>query len=90
MYDVIVVGARAGQPPQCCSPGRGPGLPLDKAGFPSDTLSAHYIHSPASPSFTVGAYWTGRGIGLPANRRRQGLQIRLVIWHLPTVAVTDL
>lgn len=48
MYDVIVVGARcAGSPTAMLLARKGHRvLLLDKAGFPSDTLSAHYIHQP--------------------------------------------
>jgi flavin-dependent dehydrogenase len=48
MYDVIVVGARcAGSPTAMLLARQGYRvLLLDKAGFPSDTLSLHYIHQP--------------------------------------------
>jgi len=48
MYDAIVVGARcAGSPTAMLLARKGYRiLLLDKAGFPSDTLSAHYIHQP--------------------------------------------
>ncbi|HEX5051203.1 MAG TPA: NAD(P)/FAD-dependent oxidoreductase [Planctomycetota bacterium] len=48
MYDAIVVGARcAGSPTAMLLARKGHRvLLLDKAGFPSDTLSAHYIHQP--------------------------------------------
>lgn len=48
MYDAIVVGARcAGSPTAMLLARRGYRvLLLDKAGFPSDTLSTHYIHQP--------------------------------------------
>jgi flavin-dependent dehydrogenase len=48
MYDAIVVGARcAGSPTTMLLARKGHRvLLLDKAGFPSDTLSAHYIHQP--------------------------------------------
>jgi 2-polyprenyl-6-methoxyphenol hydroxylase-like FAD-dependent oxidoreductase len=47
-YDAIVVGARcAGSPTAMLLARRGYRvLLLDKAGFPSDTLSVHYIHQP--------------------------------------------
>jgi 2-polyprenyl-6-methoxyphenol hydroxylase-like FAD-dependent oxidoreductase len=47
-YDVIVVGARcAGSPTAMLLAQRGHRvLLLDKTGFPSDTLSTHYIHQP--------------------------------------------
>ncbi len=48
MYDAIVVGARcAGSPTAMLLARKGYRvLLLDKAGFPSDTLSIHYIHQP--------------------------------------------
>ena len=48
MYDAIVVGARcAGSPTAMLLARKGyKVLLLDKAGFPSDTLSTHYIHQP--------------------------------------------
>ena len=48
MYDAIIVGARcAGSPTAMLLARKGYRvLLLDKAGFPSDTLSAHYIHQP--------------------------------------------
>src|SRR5258705_3511960 len=48
MYDAILVGARcAGSPTAMLLARKGYRvLLLDKAGFPSDTLSAHYIHQP--------------------------------------------
>src|SRR5215211_2080762 len=50
MYDAIVVGARcAGSPTAMLLARKGYRVLLvDKAGFPSDTLSAHYIHQPGS------------------------------------------
>jgi 2-polyprenyl-6-methoxyphenol hydroxylase-like FAD-dependent oxidoreductase len=48
MYDAIVVGARcAGSPTAMLLARKGYRvLLLDRAGFPSDTLSTHYIHQP--------------------------------------------
>src|SRR5438093_9868178 len=48
MYDAIVVGARcAGSPTAMLLARKGYRvLLLDKASFPSDTLSVHYIHQP--------------------------------------------
>ena len=48
MFDAIVVGARcAGSPTAMLLARKGYRVLLvDKAGFPSDTLSAHYIHQP--------------------------------------------
>ena len=48
MYDAIVVGARcAGSPTAMLLARRGLRvLVVDRAGFPSDTLSTHYIHQP--------------------------------------------
>ena len=52
MYDAIIVGARcAGAPTAMLLARRGYRvLLLDKAGFPSDTLSVHYIHQPGIAS----------------------------------------
>ena len=46
MYDAIVVGARvAGSPTAMLLARQGHRVLLvDRAGFPSDTLSTHYIH----------------------------------------------
>ena len=48
MYDVIIVGARcAGSPTTMLLARKGyKVLLVDKASFPSDTLSTHYIHQP--------------------------------------------
>src|SRR4051794_4408368 len=48
MYDVIVIGARcAGSPAAMLFARRGYRvLLLEKATFPQDTLSSHYIHQP--------------------------------------------
>ncbi len=48
MYDAIVVGARvAGSPTAMLLARKGYRvLMVDRAGFPSDTLSTHYIHQP--------------------------------------------
>ena len=48
MYDAIVVGARAaGSPTAMLLARKGHRvLLLDRAEFPSDTLSTHYIHQP--------------------------------------------
>lgn len=48
MYDAIVVGARcAGSPTAMLLARKGyQVLLLDKTGFPSDTLSVHYVHQP--------------------------------------------
>src|SRR5438046_273760 len=48
MYDAIVIGARcAGSPTAMLLAQKGYRvLLLDRAGFPSDTLSTHYIHQP--------------------------------------------
>lgn len=50
MYDAIVVGARcAGSPTAMLLARKGYRvLLLDRAGFPSDTLSTHYIHQPGA------------------------------------------
>lgn len=52
MFDAIVVGARcAGSPTAMLLARKGYRvLLLDKAGFPSDTLSTHYIHQPGVAS----------------------------------------
>jgi flavin-dependent dehydrogenase len=54
MYDAIVVGARcAGSPTAMLLARKGYRvLLLDKAGFPSDTLSTHYIHQPGVARLT--------------------------------------
>ena len=48
MYDAIVIGARcAGSPTAMLLARKGYRvLLLDRASFPSDTLSTHYIHQP--------------------------------------------
>src|SRR5687768_7264350 len=48
MYDVIVIGARcAGSPTAMLLARRGYRvLVVDKATFPSDTISSHYLHQP--------------------------------------------
>jgi flavin-dependent dehydrogenase len=48
MYDAIIVGARAaGSPTAMLLAGKGHRVLLvDRASFPSDTLSTHYIHQP--------------------------------------------
>jgi flavin-dependent dehydrogenase len=48
MYDAIVIGARcAGSATAMLLPRRGYSVLLvDRAGFPSDTISTHYIHQP--------------------------------------------
>ena len=50
MYDAIVVGARcAGSPTAMLLARMGyKVLMVDKASFPSDTMSGHYIHHPGS------------------------------------------
>jgi 2-polyprenyl-6-methoxyphenol hydroxylase-like FAD-dependent oxidoreductase len=50
MYDAIVVGARcAGSPTAMLLARRGYRVLLvDRAGFPSDTLSTHYVHQPGA------------------------------------------
>src|SRR5438046_2662327 len=52
MYDAIVVGARcAGSPTAMLLARKGYRvLLLDKAGFPSDTLSTHLVHQPGVAS----------------------------------------
>src|SRR3954454_184732 len=52
MYDAIVIGARcAGSPTAMLLARKGDRfLRLDKAIFPSDTLSVHYIHQPGVAS----------------------------------------
>ena len=48
MYDAIIVGARAAGSPTAMLLARTGHrvLLVDRAGFPSDTLSTHYIHQP--------------------------------------------
>ena len=52
MYDVIVVGARAAGSPTAMQLARDGYrvLVVDKASFPSDTMSGHYIHQPGVAS----------------------------------------
>jgi 2-polyprenyl-6-methoxyphenol hydroxylase-like FAD-dependent oxidoreductase len=52
IYDAIVVGARCGGSPTAMLLARRGHrvLLLDRAGFPSDTLSTHYIHQPGVAS----------------------------------------
>ena len=70
MYDAIVVGARcAGSPTAMLLARKGLRVLLvDKAHFPSDTLSTHYIHQPgvAAPE-ALGAPPPDRAVGLPAH-----------------------
>ncbi|HEX2063759.1 MAG TPA: FAD-dependent monooxygenase, partial [Acidimicrobiales bacterium] len=51
-YDAIVVGARCGGAPTAMLLARKGYrvLIVDKASFPSDTLSTHYIHQPGVAS----------------------------------------
>ena len=50
MYDAIIVGARvAGSPLAMLLARKGHRVLLvDKAGFPSDTISTHHIHQPGT------------------------------------------
>ena len=70
MYDAIVVGARcAGSPTAMLLARKGYRvLLLDRASFPSDTLSTHYIHQPGVARLAaLGAARPGRGLELPAG-----------------------
>ena len=70
MYDAIVVGARcAGSPTAMLLARKGYRvLLLDKAGFPSDTLSTHYIHQPGVARLARwGLLDAGRRLELPAG-----------------------
>jgi flavin-dependent dehydrogenase len=57
MYDVIIVGARvAGAPTAMLLARRGlKVLVVDRATFPSDTLSTHQVQLPAWPGWPGGA-----------------------------------
>ena len=59
-YDAIVVGARcAGAPTAMLLARRGYRvLLLDRAGFPSDALSVHYIHQPGVARLERWAFWS--------------------------------
>jgi glycine/D-amino acid oxidase-like deaminating enzyme len=60
MYDVIIVGARvAGSATALLLARRGlKVLVLDRAAFPSDTLSTHQVQVPGSPGWRAGESWT--------------------------------
>jgi flavin-dependent dehydrogenase len=62
MYDVIIVGARvAGAPTAMLLARRGlKVLVLDRATFPSDTLSTHQVQLPG---------WPGGACSTPSSRR---------------------
>src|SRR3954452_23826157 len=71
MYDAIVVGARvAGSPTAMLLARKGHrGLLVDRAGFPSDTLSTHYIHQSGIASLAGwGLLPRIRAAGAPAIR----------------------
>ena len=70
MYDAIVVGARcAGSPTAMLLARQGYRVLLvDKARFPSDTLSVHYIHQPGVACLAaLGPARPGRRLQLPAR-----------------------
>jgi glycine/D-amino acid oxidase-like deaminating enzyme len=60
MYDVLVVGARcAGAPTAMLLARLGYRVLLvDRASFPSDTLSTHFIKPPVWPCSGGGSFWT--------------------------------
>jgi flavin-dependent dehydrogenase len=60
-YDVIVVGARcAGSPSPTLLAGKGDRvLVMDRARFPSDTISTHLLHPPGWPRCGAGGCWNG-------------------------------
>ena len=70
-YDAIVVGARcAGSPTAMLLARKGHRvLLLDKATFPSDTMSTHFVHPPGrGGARALGAAGAPRGDRLPAGR----------------------
>ena len=72
MYDVIVVGARvAGAPTAMLLARRGlKVLAVDRAGFPSDTLSTHQVQVPGGARLARWGVLEGvRAAGTPATRR---------------------
>ena len=69
-YDVIVIGARCGGSPTAMLLARKGYrvLLVDKATFPSDTMSTHMIHPPGVAALeALGAARAPRGHGLPAD-----------------------
>ena len=72
MYDAIIVGARcAGSPTAMLLARKGyEVLLVDRADFPSDTLSTHYIHQTGVACLERwGLAGGGGGLGLPAAPR---------------------
>ena len=69
-YDAIVVGARcAGSPTAMLLARKGYRvLVVDRATFPSDTISTHIVHPPGVAALERGACSTGCRDGLPADR----------------------
>lgn len=88
MYDVIVVGARCAGAPTAMLLARAGYwvLLLERARFPSDTLSTHYLHLPAVRQLSKWKLLDGlRATGCPPMRRTvyhvtdaSGRQVRLV------------
>jgi 2-polyprenyl-6-methoxyphenol hydroxylase-like FAD-dependent oxidoreductase len=73
MYDAIVVGARcAGSPTAMLLARKGHRvLLLDRARFPSDTLSCHYVHQPGVARLArFGLLERVRATGVPPARRQ--------------------
>ena len=71
-YDAIVIGARAaGSPTAMLLARKGYDvLAVDRATFPSDTLSTHVVHAPGVAALqAVGAARRGARVGLPGDHR---------------------
>ena len=79
-YDVIVVGARcAGSPTAMLLAREGyKVLLVDRATFPSDTISTHLIHPPGVATLKDGVCWTGscRRDARPFTRMRSTWPLR--------------
>ena len=87
-YDAIVVGARcAGSPTAMLLAGKGYSvLVVDRASFPSDTLSTHIVHPPAVASLQRWGILDGLvSDGMPSNRvvplRLRAVDDRWRAWH---------
>src|SRR3954463_5500276 len=68
-YDAIVIGARCGGAPTAMLLARKGyrGLLVDKATFPSDTISTHMIHPPGVAALKRWAVGAARGHGVSAD-----------------------